>query len=353
MARRLWRRLDYRWVHLHYPLAAPGSHCGVVGVLVFSQAKSGYGIARGYEIVVPEGNPAVSEVSDLEQPTAFDSWLQYFDQASIPKDGFLEDLAEWAYPRYQRYKDTPRGTIWLIIKWQMITWALRIVYFSVTSPSKAGLGTSPSTDELIENAFTQSLEGEERSEETHETQPRRIESTSDVSMPAQSALSASANDGMEGTRIGASPPELAEEFSEEQTHLFLTQLSGSVKTAADAAEKDAQIIRSREKMLFRMFVVAAVITFLFAAAGVVLIFSGYLAVGVVSAAVAVLPGSGTAILRGMATQQQAARAARAATADDDRRVWQAVQAAMMIPDSQERNAAMADLAKTFARRIST
>jgi len=157
---------------------------------------------------------------------------------------------------------------------------------------------------------------------------------------------------MEGARASASPPELVEEFSEEQTHLFLTQLSGSVKAAADAAEKDAGITRTREKILFRMFLGAAVTTFLFAAAGVALIFSGYLAVGVVSAAVAILPGSGTAILRGMATQQQAARAARAAAADDDRRVWQAVQAAMMIPDPRERNAAMADLAKTFARRIS-
>src|SRR5262249_55541784 len=159
------------------------------------------------------------------------------------------------------------------------------VYFGVTSQSRAGFGTSPSTDEHIKNAFTQALEGEERPEETHETQPRGIESTSDVSMPAQSVLSASANDGMEGTRISASPPELAEEFSKEQTQLFLTQLSGSVKTAADAAEKDTQIMRSREKMLFGMSVAAAVITFLFAAAGVALIFSGYLAVGVVSAAV--------------------------------------------------------------------
>ena len=307
-------------------------------------------------MVVPEGHPSVSEVSDLEQPTTtptFESWLQHFDQASIPKSRFLEVLAKWAYPRYQRYKDTPRGTNWLIgINWLIITWALRIVYAGVISQSKTGFGASPSTNELIEDAFVQSLEGKERPEEAHETQPRGIESTLDASRPAQSALSVPADDGMEGTRVSASPPELAEEFSEEQTRLFLTQLSGSVKAAADAAEKDAQIIRTREKMLFRMFLVAAVTTFLFAAAGVALIFSGYLAVGVVSAAVAVLPGSGTAILRGMAKQQQAARAARAATADDDRRVWQAVQAAMMIPDPQERNAAMADLAKTFARRIS-
>jgi hypothetical protein len=314
-------------------------------------------------MVVPEGRRPVSEVSDLEQPTTtptFDSWLQHFDQASIPEGSFLQLLAKWAYPRYQRYKDTPRGTNWLIeIKWLVTKWALRIVYRQVIVQSKTGFAalpstnaSPPSTNELIENAFAQSLERKESPEGAHGKQSPGIEPTLDASGPAKSALSAPDDDGMEGTRAIASAPELAEEFSEEQTHLFLTQLSGSVKAAADAAEKDAEVIRSREKMLFRMFLVAAVTTFLFAAIGVALIFSGYLAVGVVSAAVAVLPGSGTAILRGMATQQQAARAARAAAADDDRRVWQAVQAAMMIPDPRERNAAMADLAKTFARRIS-
>jgi hypothetical protein len=232
--------------------------------------------------------------------------------------------------------------------WLKLTLALlRIVY----TEAMYDLKTAPSTNELIEDALVKSLARKERPEETLETQPRGFDSTADPSMPAQSALSSSADDGMHGTRVSASPRELAEEFSEEQTNLFLTQLIGSVKTAADAAEKDSQNIRARENVLFRMFLVAAVVTFLCAAAGVALMFSGYLAVGVVSAAVAVLPGSGTAVLRGMAKQQQEVRAARALAAEDDRRVWQAVQAAMMIPDPLERNAAMADLAKTFASRI--
>jgi hypothetical protein len=320
-----------------------------------NEARQGIcGIVRGNNVVVPEGHPSAAEVSDLVQPTSkpsFESWLEHFDLASIP-NRFLALLAKWAYPRYQRSKNARWESSPLTeIGRLTITWVvLRIVYISVIA--QLNFETPPSTNQLIENAFTKSFERKERPEDTLERRSQGLDSTPDVSMPAQRALSHSADNEMEGTWVSGSPTELAEEFSEEQTHLFLRQLSSNVKAAADAAEKDSKVILTRENVLFRMFLVAAVTTFLFAAVGLALIFSGYLAVGVVSAAVAVLPGSGTAILRGMAKQLQEARAARVAVAEDDRRVWQAVQVARMIPDPVERNAAMADLSKSFARRIS-
>ena len=57
-----------------------------------TQAKDRLRNSQGNNMVVPEGHPPVSEVSDLEQPTTtptFESWLQHFDQASSPKELFL------------------------------------------------------------------------------------------------------------------------------------------------------------------------------------------------------------------------------------------------------------------------
>jgi hypothetical protein len=265
-------------------------------------------------MAVTEGQEPAPGVVDAGQSTAmpsFDSWLQDFDRLSIP-DGFGRSLASWAYKGYQ---DLPHG-----ISRQMRKGILYVFYLFLIPLSRKGFSSTPSVDELAKDALRRTQETATAPEQTGPKESHELQAAVDI--------------------------------SDEQAHLFLTHLEGSVRAAAESAEKDAEIMRDREQVLFRMFLIAAAVTFIFAAVGVVLIFTGSLAVGILSAAIAIFPGSGTAILRGMARQQQVARAAKSAAADDDRHVWQAVQAAMMIPDPHKRNAAMVQLAERFASRIS-
>jgi hypothetical protein len=304
-------------------------------------------MTQGDTMAVTDSHEPVPGAIDAEQPAgqqSFGHWLQDFDRLSIP-EGIGRSLASWAHKGYQ---DLPHGIVWHIRR------AILYLFYLLLVPlSNKGFSATPSVDELAQEAFRKAQVSTGKPEEADQAEPQGRSARLDAfERSDQHPISADTNREPPRVESSSSSPGLNQQFSDEQAHLFLTHLEDSVKAAAHAAEKDAEVMRDREQTLFRMFLAAAVVTFVFAAAGIALIFTGSLAVGIVSAAIAIFPGSGTAILRGMAKQQQAARSAKSAAADEDRYVWQAVQAAMMIPDPQKRNAAMVQLAERFASRIS-
>jgi hypothetical protein len=297
-------------------------------------------------MAVTDSREPVPDVVDAEQPReqeSFRRWLEDFDRLSIP-EGIGRSLATWAHEGYQ---DLPHG-----VGWQIRRAILYLFYLFLVPLSNKGFSATPSVDELAQEAFRRAQASTGQPEEAGPAEPRRPSASVDAPDSSnQGPIFLDTEREAARAESSSSSPGLNQQFSDEQARHFLTHLEDSVKAATHAAEKDAEIMRGREQTLFRMFLAAAVVTFVFAAAGIALIFTGSLAVGIVSAGIAIFPGSGTAILRGMRRQQQAARAAKSVAADEDRHVWQAVQAAMMIPDPQQRNVAMVQLAERFASRI--
>lgn len=299
----------------------------------------------GDTMAVTDSREPIPDVVDAEQPTeqeSFGRWLEDFDRLSIP-EGIGRSLAAWAHDGYQQLPHE--------VGWQIRRAILYLFYLFLVPLSNKGFSATPSVDELAQEAFRKAQASTGQPEEAGPAEPEGPSARVDAPDSSNQGPISVDTEREARAESSSSSPELNQQFSDEQARHFLTHLEGSVKAATHAAEKDAEIMRGREQTLFRVFLAAAVVTFVFAAAGIALIFTGSLAVGIVSAAIAIFPGSGTAILRGMRKQQQAARTAKSAAADEDRHVWQAVQAAMMIPDPQQRNVAMVQLAERFASRI--
>ncbi|MFI5910120.1 hypothetical protein [Dactylosporangium sp. NPDC051541] len=162
-------------------------------------------------------------------------------------------------------------------------------------------------------------------------------------------VSQAADDGSVASAADGEPAGTA--MSVPQADAFLHRLEADIRTAAELAEQDARDLRARERVLFFSMLVAAVLTFILAVLGVLLAFFGSLAIGIVTAGVAVLPAAGTAALRTMAASLQRSRERKTQAAAEDRRVWQAVHAAMSLPHGQSRDGAMLQLADRFARRL--
>jgi hypothetical protein len=136
----------------------------------------------------------------------------------------------------------------------------------------------------------------------------------------------------------------------EAAKMYLETFRRNVAERKAACASKARVSDAKARAIWWVEYLAGGATVILAIAGVVMALAGKTTAGVVTAAVAVLPGTGTALLARLAKQERRQREQideeeRAAEAD-----LQAVELTMAIPDLAERSEQMKILAGQFRQR---
>jgi hypothetical protein len=124
------------------------------------------------------------------------------------------------------------------------------------------------------------------------------------------------------------------------------------EAAAERARAEAQVLEGRERVLFGSLILVAGVTVGVAVSGVILIFSGGLTVGIVSGAIGLLTGAGTIILRNMTKELNGRKQKLLEHEREDSQLLAAIGVALLIPDPDKQNNALAELAATMVARVS-
>jgi hypothetical protein len=132
--------------------------------------------------------------------------------------------------------------------------------------------------------------------------------------------------------------------AEAATRLFLADTQRRAHSAAADARLEATTLLQRETTIFRTSIVTGVIGIGLVLGGVLLVVLNYVAFALVSESVGLLAGGGTFGFRRAGKQANLRREALSERETIEGNVLRAVGVTMMIPDDQDRNAAMVDLA---------
>jgi hypothetical protein len=135
--------------------------------------------------------------------------------------------------------------------------------------------------------------------------------------------------------------------------LYLRQMEEASRNQEMSIELDAKAIRTSESQVHNALLAAGIVTVALAAVGVLLVLAGYVPVGVVSAAVAILPGVGTVILMRQSSKLTERRRELTDLRGENLRVLAAIQAILIIPDAIDRNRQIGAFAADLARRAMT
>jgi hypothetical protein len=150
------------------------------------------------------------------------------------------------------------------------------------------------------------------------------------------------------------PPDTVESATESRPPVDLLAFLHQMKEKSAAARQRIELQRvandRRESILFVLLLVAAVITVAIAAAGILLILTGHSAVGVVSTAVAILPGVGTLSLRRLWHSVRGRRDELRRYEKEHDALVEAIEFTLGLPDSAERDRKTADLADRLQAR---
>jgi tetrahydromethanopterin S-methyltransferase subunit F len=141
--------------------------------------------------------------------------------------------------------------------------------------------------------------------------------------------------------------------AEAATRLFLADTQLRVHSGAEDARQEATTLLQRETTIFRTSIVTGVIGIGLVLGGVLLVVLNYVAFALVSESVGLLAGGGTFGFRLAAKQANLRREALSERESIEGNVLRAVGVTMMIPDDQDRNAAMVDLAARLVEGVGT
>ncbi|MEU4243245.1 hypothetical protein [Actinoplanes sp. NPDC026619] len=309
---------------------------------------------------------ALAATDGLSATASFGTWLDEFDPATVQLNGWIGRSIAWAY-QHRRAESS-----WLKILALAI---LHLRYLFVERPTIETLRSaravperSPSVDQLIQGALEKTQAASASSADSDSPSSNDVGDTKSTYVGERSPqLELHVNDrlpepkptGMNSARLdvdasatyGTSASDAGRPtLTKDQGATFLERLQSDVADAARLAQRDAETLRRRETVVFRAMLGAGISTFALVVLGVMLALAGLVAVAVISAAVAILPGTGTAIFRNVGAALREQRSERSRAAADDKRVLQAVHAAMAIPEVAARNAALSSLAENFAKR---
>lgn len=144
---------------------------------------------------------------------------------------------------------------------------------------------------------------------------------------------------------GASPAEIEPDYQR-----FLRRLEQRERDERDSIATRLRITRGREKTLYGAHLLAALLTVLLAFLAVGLVFAGAVPVGVASAAVAILPGSGTLLLRRMWRQERSQRDVLDERRNEHAEIVDAIEGALSVREPSERNRLATQLAERLQER---
>lgn len=123
----------------------------------------------------------------------------------------------------------------------------------------------------------------------------------------------------------------------------------------EQAERDSVtarlvVARGREKTLYGAHLCSALLTVVLAFLAVGLVFAGSVPVAVASAAVAIIPGSGTFLLRRMWDKERSKQEMLESSRNEHGAIVDAVEGALSVPDPAERNRLVSQLAQRLQDR---
>ncbi|MEA2135926.1 MAG: hypothetical protein QOC68_3835 [Solirubrobacteraceae bacterium] len=133
--------------------------------------------------------------------------------------------------------------------------------------------------------------------------------------------------------------------------VFLEEMQEAMESQSAQVERELDVLRSQEKTVFTLLLVAAGITLGLLVIGAALVFTGLIAVGVLSALVALVPGTGTLILRRLERRVGADKDRIDVVRRDNVQLLQAIQVTLLIEDPAARSEKVAELSD--ALRTST
>jgi hypothetical protein len=131
---------------------------------------------------------------------------------------------------------------------------------------------------------------------------------------------------------------------------WLTRLKEKEGRELDLNESQRARHVRREGLLFRVLLVVAVVAAALAGLGVVLILAGFVPVGVVSAAIAILPGAGTVLIRDLWKHERERRDAAEAARSEYAAVLEATEWALSLDDEGERSRQARAIAERLQER---
>lgn len=186
----------------------------------------------------------------------------------------------------------------------------------------------------------------ERASDRHDTLPTQ----------AAPAVSAIAGEATNGTSSGAEPARKgSDEDAEREVRtgqavgrgpvpdLFLEKMREAMEGQSAEAERELGSLRRQEKTVFTFLLVAAGITLALLVVGAALVFAGLIAVGVLSGLVALIPGTGTLILRRLERRVALNKDRADSVRQDNLRLLQAIQITLLIDDPVQRSHKIAAL----------
>lgn len=144
--------------------------------------------------------------------------------------------------------------------------------------------------------------------------------------------------------------EIQEEQSGPDYQAILQRLQDREKTEQASVTQRLVVARGREKALFAAQFIAAVAAMILAFAAVALVFAGLVPLAAASGAVAILPGSGTVLLRRMWNKERSYRDQLDERRSEAANLIDAIEGALTMPDVAERNRLATQLAERLQER---
>jgi hypothetical protein len=132
--------------------------------------------------------------------------------------------------------------------------------------------------------------------------------------------------------------------------IFLSDVEVHARQTRDQTEARIERAQARESRLFAALVVVGLITLLAALVAVVLVLTGNSTVAVASGALALLPGTGTVLIRRLWRGERGALDLLSQRHNEHANIHDAAQFTLALPDGRERREQMAELATGLRER---
>jgi Flp pilus assembly protein TadB len=175
-----------------------------------------------------------------------------------------------------------------------------------------------------------------------------VKSSEEVTREVVAELDTSAADEHEAaSRTGASGTAVVPEPDYER---FLELLQRREREEREATAARLLAARGRETTLYAAHLTAAVLTVVLAFLAVGLALAGVVPVAVASAAIAIIPGSGTVLLRRMWKQERSLRDVLDERRNGHAEIIDAIEGTLSVPDPAERSRLAGQLAERLQER---
>jgi hypothetical protein len=195
---------------------------------------------------------------------------------------------------------------------------------------------------LVASAFAELSKGT--------TSPPVVRSSNDVAREVLTELNVATPSGGRNEPTAPENAQTSTSAVEPDPERVLRALERRERDERDSLAARLVVTKGREKTLYAAHVCAALLTVILAFLAVGLVFAGLVPVAVASAAVAILPGSGTFSLRRMWDKERSKQDVLEGSRNEHAAIVDAVEGALSVPNPAERDRLVTQLAERLQER---